>query len=362
MSSPTVLTPVTACGLTLRNRAAVAPLTRISCGDDGVPTGNMAAYYAHYAKGGWGLLFTEGTYTDLAYAQGYRGQPGCVTPAQEAGWAQVLAAIKAVAPDCKVVMQIMHAGALTQGNAYRDDTIGPSAVPLPGEQLVFYRGSGPYPVPREATLDDLATVIQGFAETAARAKAIGFDGVEVHGANGYLLDQFITAYSNQRTDRYGGDIAARMTFPLEVLAAVQAAVGPTFPVGMRLSQTKVNDLSYRWPGGKDDAAVIFGALKAAGASFVHLASQGTDWFEAADLGGVTINQMAKRAGLDVIANGGMHDAAQCEQVLTGGHGDVVALGRGAIANPDWPHRLARGEAMAEMDFDWMQPDTATSPG
>lgn len=356
-SIPIVLTPIEACGFSLTNRAAVAPLTRISTADDGVPTDNMARYYAHYARGGWGMIFTEGTYTDLAFSQGYLGQPGCVSPAQQEGWAKVLAAVRAADPTVKVVMQIMHAGALTQGNVYRDHTIGPSAVPLPGEQLVFYRGQGPYPTPREATLDDLAAAKQGFVDTAVKAKEVGFDGVEVHGANGYLLDQFITEYLNQRQDQYGGDITQRMTYPVEVIAAVRAAVGPDFPVGVRLSQTKVNDPTYRWPGKADEARIIFGAVKDAGVAWVHLASQGTDWFEAADMGGgLTLNAIAKQTGLDVVANGGMHEPAQAEQVLSGGHGDVVTLGRGAIANPDWPKRLAMGAAMADFDFDWMQPE------
>jgi len=350
-----VLQPTQLGRLSLANRAAVAPLTRISAGPDGVPTDNMAAYYGHYAAGGWGLIFTEGVYTDLAYAQGYAGQPGCVTDAHKSGWAKVLTAVRE-AGSAKMIMQLMHAGALTQGNAYKTDTIAPSAVQPVGEQLVFYRGQGAYPMPREVSLDELAAIKQGFVDTALNARQLGFDGVEVHGANGYLLDEFITAYTNLRTDAYGGDIAARMTFPCEVVAAVRAAVGPDFTVGIRLSQTKVNDLTYRWPGGAEDARVIFSLIKSAGVDFVHLASQGTSWFEAADVGSVTINQLAKQAGLQVVANGGMHDPAQAQQVLEGGHGDVVAIGRGAIADPDWPQRLAGAAAFTEFDFDWMQPE------
>src|SRR5690606_12462388 len=148
------------------------------------------------------LVITEGTYTDAAYAQGYLFQPGIVTVAHREGWKPIVDAVHA--EGAKIVLQLMHAGALSQGNPHRDHTAGPSPVQPKGEMLRDYRGSGPWPVPKEMTQEDIAEVIEGFAASAVAAKEAGFDGVEVHGANGYLLDQFLTTYTNLRTDQYGG--------------------------------------------------------------------------------------------------------------------------------------------------------------
>src|SRR5581483_11035836 len=139
----------------------------------------------------------------------------------------------------------------------------------------------------------------------SRAREAGFDGVEIHGANGYLIDQFLTDYTNQRTDRYGGSIEKRLRFALEVVEAIRAAVGNEYPVGIRLSQTKVNDFVYRWPGGKEDAVIIFSALAAAGVSYLHIASEGRNWAETAMIdGNLTLTRLARNvARVPVIEKG-----------------------------------------------------------
>ena len=190
-----------------------------------------------------------------------------------------------------------------------------------------------------------------------RAHDAGFDGVEIHGANGYLLDQFLTVYTNERTDSYGGPVANRIRVTADVAAAVVAATPSDFVVGVRLSQTKVNDLDYRWPGGAHDAEIIFATLADTGIGYLHIASEGRNWLDTARLhGGQTITGLARRvSGLPGIANGGMHDPEQADQVLTDGHADLLSLGRGALANPDLPRRLADETELTRFDRRMLEP-------
>ncbi|WP_431933874.1 tRNA-dihydrouridine synthase [Nonomuraea jabiensis] len=341
--------------LHLANRLAVSPMTRVSAAADGTPTAEMADYYAAFARGGFSLVLTEGTYTDTRYSQGYANQPGIVTDGHEAAWRDITSRVHdAGAP---MILQLMHAGALSQGNRYRDDTAAPSAVPPRGQKMPEYGGHGPWPTPRAMSQDDIAQVVHGFVTSAVRARRAGFDGVEVHGANGYLVDQFLTDYTNQRDDRYGGTVANRVRLAAEIVSAIRAEVGPRFCVGIRLSQGKVNDFTHRWAGGSRDAEIIFAALAEAGASYLHIASEGRDWVETATLDGqVTITGLARKVtGLPVLANGGMHDLARAAMVLQDGHADVLTLGRGALANPDFPRRLAQGLPMANFDHQMLQP-------
>ncbi|MGI5286720.1 tRNA-dihydrouridine synthase [Nonomuraea polychroma] len=354
-ASHPALLPTRIGGIDLPNRLAVAPMTRVSAAPDGTPTAEMADYYARFADGGFGLLITEGTYTDTVYSQGYLNQPGIVTERHAAAWRQI--ADRAHAAGAPIVLQLMHAGALSQGNRYRSETAGPSAVPPIGEKMPEYGGHGPWPTPRAMTAHDIAVAVRGFVASAARARAAGFDGVEVHAANGYLLDQFLTDYTNRRDDSYGGPVANRVRLTVEVVSAIRREVGEDFCIGVRLSQTKVNDFAHRWPGGAHDARIIFAALTAAGASYLHIASEGRDWIETARLdGGVTITGLARQVtGLPVIVNGGMHDVAQAAQVLSDGHADVVSVARGALANPDLPRRVAEGLPLERFDHMMLQP-------
>ncbi|PJK21763.1 NADH:flavin oxidoreductase [Mycolicibacterium goodii] len=349
------LTSVRLGGLKLDNRLAVAPMTRVSAAADGTPTDAMAGYYAEFARGGFGLVITEGTYTDTTHSQGYLNQPGLATDAHVAGWRPVTDALHAAG--VPIVAQLMHAGALSQGNSHGVETIAPSAVPPRGTMLEEYGGSGTWPTPREMSAADIDAAIAGFVDAAARARAAGFDGVEIHAANGYLLDQFLTTYTNHRTDEYGGTVADRIRLAAQISAAVRTAVGADFLVGVRLSQTKVNDFEYRWPGGAQDAEVIFTALAATGIDYLHIASEGRDFIDGARLDdGRTITALARQVtGLPVIANGGMHDTTQAADVLDGGHADVLSIGRGALANPDLPQRVSSGTPLERFDHGMLSP-------
>ncbi|MEW2070006.1 NADH:flavin oxidoreductase [Streptomyces sp. NPDC007346] len=337
-------------GLELRNRFALAPMTRISATEDGRATEEMAAYYTAFAEGGFGLLITEGTYTDQAFSQGYLHQPGITDEAQAASWRPVVDG--AHAAGARVVLQLMHAGALAQGNRFRDRTAGPSAVQPMGEQLDKYRGGGPWPLPLEMTRGQIAEAVDGFATAAVRARDAGFDGVEIHAANGYLLDQFLTPYTNLRTDEYGGSAEERLRLVREVTAEVKGATGPGFTVGVRFSQGKINNFSWRWPGGDAEATAVFTAATAAGADYLHIAGSARDWLP----DGPTLPALARRVtGLPVIANGGLHEGAVARRVLDEGHADVLAVGTGALANPDLPRRVAAGEAPAAFDPRVLEP-------
>jgi 2,4-dienoyl-CoA reductase-like NADH-dependent reductase (Old Yellow Enzyme family) len=350
-----VLTGTNLAGLTLPNRLVVAPMTRVSATPAGLATARMADYYAEFVRGGFGLVISEGTYPDAGYGQGYLNQPGLATDEQAEAWRPVVGAVHAEGG--RLIAQLMHAGALSQGNRHRPDTAGPSAVRPRGRMMPEYGGAGEWPVPRAMSSADIDAAVRGFVEAAARAARVGFDGVEVHGANGYLIDQFLTDYTNRRADRYGGPVGARVRLAAEVVGAIRGEVGPDYPVGIRLSQTKVNDVGHRWAGGACDAEVIFTAVAEAGAGYLHIASEGRDWWQTALLdGGVTITALARRVtGLPVIANGGMHDPGTAARVLADGHADLLSLGRGALANPDLPRRLARGLEPAPFDHAMLRP-------
>jgi 2,4-dienoyl-CoA reductase-like NADH-dependent reductase (Old Yellow Enzyme family) len=192
-------------------------------------------------------------------------------------------------------------------------------------------------------------VREGFVAAAVRAKEAGFDGIEIHGANGYLIDQFLTDYLNKRTDGYGGTAENRVRFAVEVCSAVREALGADTPLGIRISQTKVSDTDHRWSGGTEEAEVIFSALGASGIDFIHT----TEYRAAApafDDGGDSLAALAKRhTGVIVIANGNLDAPETAASLLHEGLADVVALGKAALANRNWPHRIRHGLALDELD-------------
>lgn len=357
-----LLSPFSIGTLSLKNRIAVAPMTRVSATEDGHATDDMVRYYQRFAAGGFGLVITEGTYPDMAYSQGYLHQPGIANDQQADAWRPVVKAVHEAG--ARIVMQLMHAGALSQGNHWNRGAVGPSAVQPKGEQLAFYRGEGPYPAPREITMEEIRQVIYDFAAAAARAKQAGFDGVEIHGANGYLLDQFLTDYANQRHDQYGGSTENRVRLLVEVAEAVRAAVGASYPVGMRISQGKVNDYVHKWANGQEDAQIIFSRIAAAGLEFIHTTEHDAQAaaFAADNSDGGSLAGYAKRYGnLPVIANGKLGNPDAANAMLAEGKADIVALGKTALANRDWPRRAANREVLDEFDFALLQPIAHIKP-
>lgn len=345
---PTILTPFDMRGLSLANRLAVAPMTRVTATPEGLPTERMVEYYRGFAKGGFALVFSEGTYPDKAYSQGYLNQPGLADDDQARAWQAVTSAVHA--EGAKMVAQLMHAGALSQGNRHRNASVGPSAIRPKGQQLPFYYGNGSYAVPEAMSEAQIEDAMQGFAASAKRAVTLaGFDAIEIHGANGYLLDQFLTEYSNQRTDRWGGHVAHRVRLLIETIRRVKRAVDGKAPVGIRISQGKVNDFHAKWAGAEADAAIIFPALADAGVDFIHV-TEFEAWRPAFEDGKTPLATLASTyaPNVPIIANGSLHDLDHATKMLRSGV-DVIALGRGALANPDMPRLLALGNAPRPFD-------------
>ncbi|SEO60644.1 2,4-dienoyl-CoA reductase [Halogranum amylolyticum] len=344
--------------VSLDNRVGLAPMTRTSATDDGRATEQMARYYAKFARGGFSFLVSEGVYTDFEYSQGYLNQPGLVSDEQVEAWGQVTDAVHEA--DAPIFAQLMHAGAISQGNPHADDTVGPSAVKPEGEQSELYGGEGAFPVPRELTAADLADVRDSFVAAAENARTAGFDGVELHAANGYLLNEFLAADANRREDEYGGDVESRVRFPSEVLEAVREQLPEKFVVGVRVSQEKVNDETYRWPGAEDDAEVIFSALSAAGADYVHVTGSDATAPAFGDDGPTLADLAVEYSDADtaVVANGGLGDPAAARRMLDAG-ADLLTLGTSALSNPDWPQRVAAGDDPDPFDFEEILLPTAT---
>lgn len=337
----------------LGNRFAVAPMTRISASEEGLANERMARYYQRFAQGGFSLVITEGIYTDQKFAQGYKFQPGLSDQVQAEAWQQVVKHVHK--HDALFFAQLMHAGALSQGNRFVTHTAGPSAVQPKGEQMEFYYGKGAYPLPRAMTDSDISDAIDGFVQSAQRAVEIsGFDGVEIHGANGYLLDQFMTDYTNTRNDAWGGSVENRIALTLEVFKRVRSALGDV-PIGVRISQGKVNDYEHKWDGGEKDAEIIFGSLAQAGADYIHV-TEYKAWKPAFHNNSTSLVTLAKKyaPNATIIANGSLHETNRAQQLLNEG-ADIIALGKGALSNADFPNKVKRGHPINPINTDMLGP-------
>ncbi|SDD57699.1 2,4-dienoyl-CoA reductase [Dyadobacter soli] len=345
-------------GRKLANRLVVAPMTRVSAMAAGVPTQEMADYYEAFAAGGFGMIITEGTYTDELFSKANRNQPGVANEAQMSGWKGVVTAVRR--HNALIINQLMHGGALSETG---EETIAPSAVQPVGLRSTDHSvPPSPFPMPREMQAEDFEHVKNGYVNAALLAYAAGFDGVELHAANGYLFDQFITPHTNLRTDEYGGDERNRLRFLMEVYRAVKAALPASFIVGIRVSESKVNDLTYRWPGGAETARRIFTVLAEIDPDYVHIAAEGGRWErECLYPDGTSSNSIAKSIlKSPVIANGGMHDVALAETLLNSNAADLVSIGRAAIASPNWPELVAAGQPVVPFFKELIKPSLTLS--
>ncbi|WP_235937481.1 NADH:flavin oxidoreductase [Marinobacter caseinilyticus] len=337
---------------TLPNRFALAPMTRISAEVNGDPNDLMADHYEAYAKGGFGLIITEGTYTDDKASQGYANQPGMISDSQVAGWQTIVNRVHEAGS--KIFVQLMHAGAQFQANRFTDQPLAPSAVVPVGAPLGFYGDQKEWQTPEAMTASDIQVAIDGFSQSAANAKAAGFDGIELHGANGYLLHQFLSTHFNQRDDNYGGSLDNRLRLVVEVVKAVRRAVGPDFAVGIRLSQVTVTDPDYQFPEGQSGFQRIVESVRDAGVDFIHTTDGDVRRTPFIDGDLALADVVAGVEGLDLIVNGGIdetnfHDAA-------GDYPDaLLAVGKKALANPDFVQRLKDGKEIADIHFAMLQP-------
>ena len=331
--------------LSLRNRIVMAPMTRTRASDHGVPTEAMAEYYARRARGGTGLVITEGTYTDAAFSKGYVNEPGIVTDAQIEGWRRVVERVHDAG--AQIALQLFHAGRLSDPDVLGTAPRAPSAVPSEGEHQ---QTGNPMATPRAMTEAEIEQALDGFAQAARNAMATGFDAVEIHGAHGYLLDQFLWEEANQRTDAYGGSLANRLRLPTEVTRAVRAAVGDEVAVMYRFSMWKLDDFAHVFGGGVDELREIATTLRDAGVDLFHVSTYdalapalGTEQ----TLAGLT----REIAGLPVIGVGKLHDPVRAAGLIGAGDADLVAIGKGQIANPDWAENVRTGAIDNLIEFD-----------
>ncbi|WP_447034787.1 alkene reductase [Streptomyces sp. DSM 118878] len=323
--------------LVLPNRTVMAPMSRVRAAAGGLATPSMATYYAQRATAG--LIVTEGVQPSLV-GQSNPGTPGLHTDEQTDSWRQVTDAVHINGG--RVFAQIMHGGRVSHHETTGLQPVGPSAVP--GEGNVFTpSGPQPMPVPRALGTDEVSDHAGSYADAARRAVDAGFDGVELHGANGYLISQFLSSNANLRDDRYGGSVTNRIRFAVEAAAATAEAVGAA-RTGIRLS-----------PGGgfwgvtEDDAAELNVALLTELArldlAYVHLeATTDED----------TLVRLRKTWQGTLIVNpsvpGGPKQAGRAEADHWLGLGaDLIAFGRGFLANPDLVERLRTGLPLAPVD-------------
>ncbi len=357
LSMTTLFEPVQAGSLPLANRIVMAPLTR-NRAPGAIPTPLMATYYMQRATAG--LIVTEATAISHQ-GQGYADVPGIWSDEQVAGWKRVTDAVHAAGG--KIVVQLWHVGRVSHtdlqpGNAA---PVAPSAITAKTKTVLIKDGTPAFvetSPPRALALGELPGIIADYQRAARNAVAAGFDGVEVHGANGYLLDQFLRSGSNQRTDAYGGSIENRARFLLEVMQAVTAEIGAG-KVGLRLSPvTPANDAKDPHPQPLFDHVVR--QLAPLGLAYLHLIEGATGGPRDYQQGEQPFDYFALRASYRAaggegawMVNNGYTDALAEQSVSQGA--DLVAFGQLFIANPDLVRRLQLGAPLN-------QPDKATFYG
>jgi 2,4-dienoyl-CoA reductase-like NADH-dependent reductase (Old Yellow Enzyme family) len=350
--------PIALNGLTVPNRIVMAPMTRMFS-PGGIPGEDVRSYYARRAAAGVGLIVTEGTYVGHESAGQSDRVPRFHGEEQLAGWAKVAEAVHAAGG--RIVPQLWHIGMVRkQGEPPFADApaVGPSGLVTAGAE----------PTGKAMTQKDVDDVIGAFAEAAAAAERIGFDGVEIHGAHGYLLDQFLWEGTNRRTDAYGGDLVARTKFSAEIVAAVRETVSPDFPVLFRYSQWKQQDYTARLAETPEELEAVLTPLAAAGVDAFH-ASTRRYWlpeFDGSDLNlaGWTKKLTGKPAitvgsvGLDgEFLRSFQGEGAQVKSIdnlldrLESEEFDLVAVGRALLQDPEWARKVLEGDFDALNAYD-----------
>ncbi|MDN7636076.1 alkene reductase [Burkholderia cepacia] len=341
MTDKTLFEPYSLGRMTLSNRFVMAPLTRNRAGAGLVPSELAATYYAQRASAG--LIITEATQVS-AQAQGYQDTPGLYTPEQIAGWRKVTEAVHAKGG--RIFAQLWHVGRVSHVDVQPGGAapVAPSAIRAETKTFVN-NGFVDVSQPRALALVELPGIVNDFRQAAANAIAAGFDGVEIHGANGYLLEQFIKDGANQRTDAYGGSIENRARLLLEVVAAVVEEIGAD-RTGVRISP--VSPANGIWSSDpQSQYNYIAGQLSALGIVYLHVVEGATGGPR--DVAPFDYDALRSRFRQTYLANNG-YDLELATARLNEGKADLFAFGRAFISNPDLVERLKTGAPLAQPNF------------
>ncbi|WNJ92290.1 alkene reductase [Bosea sp. 685] len=328
-----VWSPIKVGNLQLPHRLAMAPMTRSRAKPDGTPGDLAPEYYAQRAT--MGLLITEGTQPSED-GQGYLNTPGIYTNEHVAGWRRVTDAVHEAGG--RLFVQLMHVGRRShpENTSHHRQPVAPSAI-TPGENMFTMQGMLPVPEPRALTTAEVRQTIADFARGAARAIEAGADGVEVHGANGYLVHQFLAPNANERTDAYGGSLENRARFAIEVVQAIVAAIGPRktairlspgLPTG-GIAEGSVNDDLYRY---------LAAEFERIGIAYLHVLHIGNE---------ALLADIRQAFGGVLIVNRPGRSREQVGTDVAAGFADMEALGTMALANPDLVARLKQGALLNE---------------
>ena len=325
-------------GLRLKNRIAMSPMTRCRATPDHVPTEIMATYYGMRAEAG--LLITEGT-APSPNGIGYARIPGIYAPEQIKAWRPVADAVHARGGH--IFMQLMHTGRVSHplNMPAGARVLAPSAIAKSDKMWTDTQGMQPHPVPEAMTEEDIHQAIEEFAQAAVNAIDAGFDGVELHGANGYLIEQFINVASNHRTDGWGGSVAGRIRFPVAVARRVAERIGAN-RVGIRVSPYGVfNDMTPDETV-EETFATLADELSKIGLAYIHIVDHSASG--APEVKPSVKKSLRERFSGAIILSGG-YSRARAEADLEAGKGDLVAFGTAFLANPDLVRRLREGLAL-----------------
>ena len=338
--SPHLLSPIALGDLALKNRIALAPLTRARAGVERVPNDLMAEYYVQRASAG--LLISEATLISEE-AIGWQQSPGIYTDAHVEGWKKVTAAVHDKGG--KIFLQLWHMGRSSHSSFRADGSlpVAPSAIKLNGDYIHTPTGKHPYETPRALETSEIPRVVADYRRAAERAKEAGFDGVEIHGANGYLIDQFLQSRTNQRTDAYGGSIENRFRFLKEVIEAVLTVWAPN-RVGVRIAPNGV----FGDMGSPDYRATflhVAAGLSAFKLGYLHVVDGLGFGFHA--LGEPMTHKEFRAVYSGVLMCNCGYPQQTAEAAIVDGSGDMIAFGRPFISNPDLVERFRNGWPLAK---------------
>jgi N-ethylmaleimide reductase len=338
-----LLEPFSSPALTLKNRLVMAPMTRSRATADHVPTALMADYYGQRA--GAGLIITEGT-SPSPNGLGYARIPGLFNAEHVAAWRPVTDAVHA--RGAKIFVQLMHTGRVghTANLPAGAEVLGPTAATLPGEMYTDSQGMQPHTTPRAMGEADIEQAITEHVASARLAVEAGFDGVELHAANGYLLEQFLNANVNTRSDRWGGSAENRNRLALEVTRRVAEAIGAD-RVGIRLSPFGAFNATGAYEGVEAQYAALATALAELKIGYLHLVDHSS--MGAPEVPATLKAQLRQAFGGTLIVSGGFARES-AEQALDEGRGELVAFARAWLANPDLEERLRRDLPLNPPDF------------